>query len=368
MGHEASGQHKDGYKDELELKRFLKNEMSRESLDYRLLLHAAYHVFSDLKRFQGHEDKLADYLKDIGPIRRKEARKVVTSALKYCYASEEEAKERLPMILKAMRIRRLPVPGRCVSPSVDRTIYMKVMKGIKQNYWDPENPPVLFNFSDPEVMKEKSRQWNEDRSMCRDPVHTWDARCVLRAHPIDTKNVKNYVPLKSGDRPAAPLGLWNPNLAHAILKKKFMLIRYILWCVPEMIYLQIDGFKTLVHLAAERGYNDILYHCHELGYDLGQHIGICDPIHIACDASKPVLQRFGAVWNRHTENGWSWLHDAADGDDKDAQEVAIWAILIHGEDVTKPDSEGRFWLQYALYDTEEKRRCNAWIRKLLVLQ
>ena len=191
MGHEASGQHKDGYKDELELKRFLTSRMSRESLDYRLLLHAAYQVFSNLKLFKDHEGYLALYLRDLGPIRRKEARKVVTSALKYFYASEEEAKEGLPMILKAMRIRRLPVPGRCVSPSVDKNIYMKVMKGIKQNYWDPENPPILFNFSDPEVMKEKSRQWNEDRSMCRDPVHTWDALCVLWAHHIDTKKVKN---------------------------------------------------------------------------------------------------------------------------------------------------------------------------------
>ena len=80
-----------------------------------------------VRRFRDHEDKLVEFLKEVGPVKRKEARMAVTGALKF-YDSEAQAKERLE-ILSAMRVyvRKLPVSGRFISPSVDIDIYMSVM-------------------------------------------------------------------------------------------------------------------------------------------------------------------------------------------------------------------------------------------------
>ena len=376
MGHTATYALPNFCTMEDEIDAFLNSEMQKDSFRYRMLLHDGRAVCRWVRRFRDHEDKLVEFLKDVGPVKRKEARMVVTGALKYFYASEEQAKERLPEILRAMRVRKLPVPGRCISPSVDRDIYMSVMKGIEQEYWDPQNPPVLFNFSDPEVIKEKSRQWSEDRSKCRDPVHTRDAGLVLVANIPRTLWSSEFcigkiVPLKSGDRPSGPVYTWNPNLLTAYNRHEFMLIRYILWLVPELLYqlyLPIESYKTLVHLAAAEDRTDILYYCRELGYDLSYHNPlVCDPIHIAGKESRKVLERYGAVFNQYDEKGRSWLHKAPLVPVKEARRNAIWAILIHGEDLTRRDSEGKFWLQWAIHRLLDKPHKLAKVKKLYEL-
>lgn len=363
MGHVATYVCPDPYNAAEEVKVFITSGMSRQTIRYRMLLHGARLVIPHMREFRGHMDKLCQYLQDLGPIKRKEARRFVAGVLESCFDSSEEAKEGLAMILRAMRIAQLPSTTRCISPSLDRSIYMGIMRGIPQKFWDPENPPILFTFSDPEVIKERMAQWNENRSHCCDPIHTKDAGCVLLGNPVSRfwegkfQGIE-YVELKSGPRPAGPIHRWDPDVFPAVVNREYPLLRYILWLVPELILLPRERDNmTIVHIAAQDGDTKRLRMYRDMGYDFSKHTNcVWDPIHVARSDCRSLLLEWGAVFNAYDEKGESWLHEALRcGNHKIFVRMAE-VLLKNGEDVRRTDVKGTFWLQTVFHEmkhTEE---------------
>lgn len=322
-----------------------------------MLLHGARLVTPHMREFRGHMDKLCQYLQDLGPIKQKEARRFVTGVLESCFDSSEEAKEGLTMMLRAMRIAQLPSTTRCISPSLDRSIYMGIMRGIPQTFWDPQNPPILFNFSDPEVIKQRVAQLNENRSHCCDPIHTKDAGCVLLANSVRNfwegqfQGIE-YVELKAGPRPAGPIHQWDPNAFDAVIDKKYELLRYILWLVPELILLpRTCDNMTIVHLAARNGDTKRLRMYHDMGYDFSKHTNcVWDPIHVAASNCQNLLLQWGAAFNAYDENGESYLHEALRCGNHKIFVGMAEAILGSGEDVRRANVKGTFWLQAVFHE------------------
>ena len=163
-----------------ELQSLARGEIQVDSLRYRLMLAAARAYLENPDFYRLNATVFSKFLDSMGPLKKKEVRNIILGIIKNSN-NEKEASDKIIGALISVRIKAKGKKGACISPSVDESLYKKVVKPPYEAPFNPmwEGPECIFDFSSMATKEERKRQSKEERSWWDDVVHTRDAAHVV---------------------------------------------------------------------------------------------------------------------------------------------------------------------------------------------
>ena len=333
-----------------ELQSLARGEIQVDTLRYRLMLAAARAYLENPDFYSLNATVFSKFLDSMGPLKKKEVRNIILGIIKHSN-NEKEASDKIIGALISVRIKAKGKKGACISPSVDESLYKKVVKPPYEAPFNPmwEGPECIFDFSSMATKEERKRQSKEERSWWDDVVHTRDAAHVVLSNPVQTIWQHNITTKanKQDKKPKKPTFSWEADFHQAVIhgdKKSFL---YDVWLVPELINMPQDGsLDTAAHLAVANSQVELVDLLHVLGADFGQanRSGLL-PVHLAHTPEMiTALTNIGCDVNMRNANGECLLEIQS----KHFSPDVIRKLLELGANILEPNPKGYYWMAWVI--------------------